>query len=212
MATMQTLYSSTFLTLILAFLLLLGQSGQSVTVVKDAQMASFATIIEPIGPALDLPDQKVKVEVFNSFGCKDCNSFGLNVLPKLYEQYATHETVSFYLYLVPDMENEGELYASKGAHCAAEHERFWDMVAELHRAEVLNRREVDITGQGLHLPITEFRSCLQGEGYDERINQDINYATQKGVAQKPTILVNGTVMLGNQPLENIEREVNKYLK
>lgn len=209
---MKTLYSSTFLTAVLAFLALLGKTGTPVTVVQNAPMPAFETIIEPIGPSLmPADDDKVKLEIFNTFGCQDCDLFGQGILPQLVEKYQDNEKVDLHLYLIPDMENEGELYATRGAHCAAKEDRFWDLTYEMHRADVLNKREVDITGQGLHLPILEFRSCIGSDEFDDQIRQDIAYAQAKKIDEKPTILVNDTVLLGPQPIENIDLIIDKYL-
>ena len=209
---MKTLYSSTFLTAVLAFLALLGKTGTPVAVVQNAPTPAFQTIIEPIGPSLmPMEHEKVKLEIFNTFACQNCDLFGQGILPQLVEKYQDSERVDLQLYLVPDLEVEGELYASRGAHCASKHERFWDLTYELHRADVLNRREVDITGQGLHLPVLEFRSCIDSEEFDERINSDIAYAQAKKIEEKPTILVNDTLLIGPQPIENIDLIIDKYL-
>lgn len=208
---MKTMYSSTFLTMILAFLLLLGRSGETISIVQEGPRGSFQTIIEPIGPALSDANNKVKLEVFNTFGCQDCDNFGLGTLPDLFNKYSSHEGVDFHLYLIPDTNNEGEFSAVRGSHCASKHERFWDMVLELHRTGTLSQREVDLTGQTLELPLLDFRNCLKSEEFDAQIQKDISYAQQKGVLEKPTIIVNGTMMLGAQPLENIDREIRKHL-
>lgn len=209
---MKTLYSSTFLSAILAFLLLLGQSGQPVTVVQGGSLAPFKTIIEPIGP--EAPSSgEVRVEIFNTFGCDSCDRFGLNTLPQLVEKYAEDPAVNVRLYLIPDLDSEAELYAVRGAHCAARYERYWDMVSELHKSEVLSRREVDLIGQSLELPIVPFRNCIDSEDFNEQIQVHLDYATGKKIQQKPSILVNGVLLLGAQPLENIDlyiqRELNK---
>ena len=212
MSLMKTLYSSSFLTVIFAFLMLMGQNNMSVNIVQDGSRASFQTIIEPIGPVQADPDGRVKLEVFNTFGCQECDNFGLGTLPALQEKYANNDQVDFRLYIIPDTGNDGELFAARGAHCSARHERFWDMVTELHRLDTLSQRETDLAGQTLNLPILEFRNCIKSDEFDQQIGEDISYAQQKGIRQKPTILVNGTMMLGQQPLENIDREINKYLK
>ena len=210
---MKTLYSSTFLSAVLAFLALLGRMDTPVMIVQDVPVPSFQTIIEPIGAALLADEQeKVRLEIFNSFGCSDCDLLGQGILPQLVEKYAESEEVDLRLYLVPDKESEGELYAVRGAHCASRHERFWDLTYELHRIEVLNKREVDLAGQGLQLPVTEFRKCINSEDFDEKIDEDIAYSAAKKISQKPTILVNDTVLLGAQPIENIDRIIKKYLK
>lgn len=209
---MKTLYSSTFLSLILAFLALLGNSGTPIELAPGAPAPSFQTIFEPIGPSLPRTElDKVKVEVFNTFDCADCDLFGQNVLPELVKKYTGSLEVEFHLYLVPDKASEGQLSAVRGAHCATRYERFWDMVYKLYQADVLSRREVDLTGQELGFPVKEFRTCIGSEDFDAAIDADLAYAVSRKVSRKPTILVNDTVLLGNQPLENIERVIKKAL-
>jgi protein-disulfide isomerase len=209
---MKTLYSSTFLSLILAFLALLGNSGTPVMVVQDAPLPSFQTIIEPIGPSLPQSSLgKVKVEVFSTFDCQACNDLGQGALPELVKNYTDNAEVEFHLYLVPDKADEGELFAVRGAHCAAKQDRFWDMVNKLYQTNMLSSREVDLTGQELGFPIKEFRNCIGSGEFDAKIDEDIAYSVSKKISHKPTILVNDTILLGAQPIENIERIVNKYL-
>jgi len=209
---MKTLYSSTFLTVILAFLALMGSSGTPVTIIADAPTPAFQTILEPIGPTLP-PEEgvPVKIEVYNSFGCTSCDLFGHGTLPQLVAKYSEDPTVDFHLYLVPNEEDEAELYAVRGAHCAAEYGHFWEMTTKLHEAETLSRREVDLLGQELEIPVVPFRNCIDSELHDEKIGQDVAYARERGITFRPTIQVNGTILLGPQPIENIERVVNQYL-
>ena len=120
-------------------------------IVSDAPTPNFQTIIEPIGPALAPEDQsEVRVEIFNTFGCRACDLFGQGILPQLVQKYETSSKVDLHLYLIPNRESESELYATRGAHCAAKHERFWDLVYKMHETEELSRREVDLLGQDLH--------------------------------------------------------------
>lgn len=210
---MKTLYSSTFLTAILAFLGLLGTSGTPVILVEDAPKPNFQTIIEPIGPAVSPDEQsKVKVEIFNTFGCHSCDLFGQGILPQLVEKYEANSDVDLHLFLVPNRESSAELYATRGAYCAAKYDNFWDMVYKMHKTEELSKREVDLLGQELQLPILEFRACLDSEEFDEQIGRDIAYAEVRRVLFRPMIFVNDTILLGPQPIENIELIIDKYLK
>jgi len=209
---MKTLYSSTFLSLILAFLALLGNSGTPIVVVQSGQTPSFQTIIEPIGPSLPQSTLgKVKVEVFSSFDCQACNNFGQGALPELVKKYTDSPNVDFHLYLIPDKAKEGEFFAVRGAYCAAKLDRFWDMVNKLYQASSLSSREVDLIGQELGFPVKEFRNCIGSEESDGKIDEDIAYAATRKIGQKPTIFVNDTILLGAQPIENIERVIKKYL-
>lgn len=208
---MKTLYSTTFLSLILAFLALMGKSGMPVILVQDGPTPSFQTIIEPIGPALPKSEgEKIKVEVFNTFDCRACDLFGQNALPELVKKYTGSPDVELRLYLIPDKAKEGELFATRGALCAAKYDRFWDTVYKLYQTDALSSREVDLAGQELGFPVKEFRNCIGSEEFDAKIDEDIAYAASRKIGQKPTILVNDTIMLGAQPIENIERVIKNY--
>ena len=208
---MKTFYSSTFLTVILTFLALLGNAGTPIVLVQNAPKPTFQTIIEPIGPTLPLSAQdKVKVEIFNTFGCRSCDLFGQGVLPRLVEKYENDSTVDFHLFLVPDRENEAELYAVRGAYCAAKHNRFWDLIYRMHETEGLNKRAIDLLGQELELPLMEFRQCLDSDESDETIGETIAYAEARRISSAPVIFVNDTILLGIQPIENIEKIIRNY--
>lgn len=200
------------MSLILLFLALLGSSGNAVRIDKNTPAPSFLTIFSPIGPNLPLADLgKVKLEVFTTFDCKDCTSFGLNTLPELVKSYSNNPQVDFHLYLIPDKNRESELSAVRGAQCATRYDRFWDMVNELYKTDNLDKRAVDLDGQGLKFPVKEFRACIGSTDYDAQIDQDLAYAASRKISQKPTILVNDTVLLGNQPIENIDYAIQKLI-
>ena len=180
--------------------------------VQNAITPSFQTIIEPLGPLPEPNNQEqVKVEVFNTFGCRTCDIFGQGILPQLVEKYSNNGRVNLHLYLVPDRESEAELYATRGAHCASKYERFWDLVFKMHESEELGKRAVDVLGQELNLPILGFRECISSDTFDEQIGLDIAYGEARGASPHPIIFVNDTVLLGSQPIENIERIISKYL-
>jgi len=182
-----------------------------IVVVRDAPIPSFQNIIEPIGPTLPQDALgKVKVEVFNTFDCQACDLFGQNTLPELFKKYANSQEVDFHLYLIPDKTREAEISAVRGAHCATRYDRFWDMINILYRTDNLSQREVDLDGQELGFPVKEFRNCIGSADFDAKIDEDIAYAAERKISQKPTILVNDTILLGAQPIENIERVIKNY--
>ena len=209
---MKTFYSSTFLSMVLGFLMLMGQNGQEIVIVQDENTVNFRTIIEPSKPAEPRADGLVKVEVFNTFSCQSCKDFTLGALRTLREKYAENKEVEIRLYVTPNKEDAGELYSARGVHCAAPYDRFWHIGEEFAKADALSEREVDLIGQAMELPLLEFRNCIKGDSMDAQIDADIAYAAKRGIIQRPTIMVNDTMMLGAQPIENIERIVNKYLQ
>jgi protein-disulfide isomerase len=208
---MKTLYSSTFLSIIIAFFAFLGMQGDTITIIKNAEH-SFSYLERPLPKAPDsepiaLP---ITVDVFYSFGCPGCGSFGLNTVPALQEMYLEDQDVDLNFHITPLTDNDGEYYAAVGVKCAAEYGKYWEMHRKLHSTvEPLSSREVDLLGQELELPVMGFRNCLKSGKYDEDIGKAIDYAHQKGIAKLPTILIGDYKLYGNQPIENIVKIIDE---
>lgn len=217
---MKKLYSSSFLSLIIAFLVLLGINGEQVTVAPDPVVRpTFSTIINPLPQLLPAFEAEaytsptsVDVEVFNTFECSECEHFAINTFIPLREKYLSNENVNIKHYVIPNLESEGEKYSAIGIKCAEEQGKYWELFQELHlETELLSRREVDLNGQEIELEVIPFRNCLKSEKYDETINSDILYAEEKSITSKPTILIGDYTLLGDQPIENIEKVINEIL-
>jgi protein-disulfide isomerase len=208
---MKTLYSSTFLSIIIAFFAFLGMQGEAITIVRDIEH-SFSYIEKPLPKAPDSESVKlpITVEVFYSFGCFGCDDFGLNTVPALQKMYLEDQDVDLNFHITPAPDNDGEYYAVVGLKCASEYGKYWEMHQKIHATtEPLSSREIDLLGQELGLPIMEFRNCLRSGKYDEDIGKAMDYASQKGITKMPTILIDDYKLYGNQPIENIERVINQ---
>ncbi|MBU1935194.1 DsbA family protein, partial [Patescibacteria group bacterium] len=215
-------YSSTFLSIILAFLVFLGVQGGPVEVTDDQGLQyHFSNIIRPVPEVLldefgeaieEKKPEKVTVEVFTTFDCSECDRFAIDTFLPLREKYLEDESVEVKLFVVPDRESEAEYYSAVGIQCAAEQNSYWEMYRALHETpDPLNKREVDLNAQGLGLEIVPFRNCLNSGKYDEMIEADIAYAEGRGATTKPIVFIGGYVLLGNQPIENIEKIIKEAL-
>lgn len=212
---MKKLYSSTFLSIILAFFTYLGMQEQQIDIVKSEPIPVFSNITKPDIQPIDefgtkSAIEKVSIEVFYTFECKGCDNFGLNTVPALIEKYSEDEKINLQIYLNPDTKNDGQYFAVKGIKCAEEYEKYWEMHRELFLIhEPLSQREVDLTGQVLELPLYEFRNCLKSEKYHDFMNAVNDVAKEKGVTKMPVVYINDYVLTGNQPIENIQKVINE---
>ncbi|MBN2087577.1 thioredoxin domain-containing protein [Candidatus Peregrinibacteria bacterium] len=215
---MKTLYSSSFLSIILAFFTLLGMQDKPAEIIKSEPLPTFSNIIRPATQPISEFEtvqitDKVNIEVFFSLNCEGCNIFGLYTVPALYEKYSENENVNLQIYLNPNKENESEYYAVTAIKCAEEHDKYWEMYNEVFTSdEPLTRREADLIGQGMGLPIYEFRNCLKSGKYDEFIDAVNDVAKTKGVKRMPITYINDYILMGNQPIENIDKIVNEITK
>ena len=211
---MKPLYSSAFLSIILAFFIFMGAKDYPILTPGNPGGYSFSNIIEPAPKLFSeaSPPESVTIEVFETFGCKDCMNFSLGTYKELQEKYKDDARVELKRFTIPDLSNEGEVAATIGVECAAEGGKGEEMYEALHiTSEPLSQREVDLIGQELGLPVIPFRACLKSDKYGAKIGEDIAYAEEKGITRKPTILIGDYVLYGNQPVENIERVIDRIL-
>lgn len=209
---MKTLYSSSFLSVILAFFIFMGAKDYPIVTPGNVEGYSFSNIVEPepkLFSETSLPES-VTIEIFETFGCKDCMNFSLGTYKELKEKYKDDPRVEIKRFTIPDLSNEGEVAATIGVECAEEQGKGWEMYEALHiTTQPLSQREVDLIGQELGLPVIAFRACLKSDKYGAKIGEDIAYAEEKGITRKPTILIGDYILYGNQPIENIERVIER---
>ena len=210
MAVMKKLYSSTFLSVILGFLMIVNQSDHAIEIKPTEEKPVFRSIVERND--LTLPsDGKLHVDVFSAFTCSGCRTFGLGTLKPLYEGSKTKENEVFTLHLTPNKEDETDLLATKAALCAGKQEKFWDMLGKLYEMEVITKEEIDLQIEALELNQESFNACLEEDAIMTKIDESLTKKETMGIKTLPSTLVNTTELMGAQPLENVEREIRKHL-
>lgn len=210
MAVMKKLYSSTFLSVILGFLMVINQSDHAIEIKPAEEKMVFRSIVERND--LTLPsDGKLHVDVFSAFTCSGCRAFGLGTLKPLYEGSKTKENEVFTLHLTPNKEDETDLLATKAALCAGGQEKFWDMLGKLYEMEAITKEEIDLKTEELELNQEAFNACLEDDAITTEIDESLTKKEAMSIKTLPSTLVNTTELMGAQPLENVEREIRKQL-
>ncbi len=211
---MKTLYSSTFLSVVLGFLILLDQSGkltgQFIERVESQEETPFRTIVER-PDLLVQEDGKVHVDVFTAFTCQNCRNFGLGTTKELQQTYGKDEKIDLKIHLTANKEDEMDVLATKAAQCAGDQQKFSEMLQKLYEMEAITAEEIAIKAEEIKLDQTAFDDCLKGEG----VNSEIDEALKEKEAQKidmiPSTLVDNTLLIGAHPVENVEREIRQNL-
>jgi protein-disulfide isomerase len=209
---MKTLYSSTFLSIIIVFLAFLGYNGQSVVLSENAPEHLFSYIETPLpkAPGEEPVELPITVDVFYSFGCPGCSDFGLNTIPALQKKYLEDKDIDLKFHIAPVQDDAGAYYSAVAVKCAAEYGKYWEMHKKLNEtSDPLGQREADLLGQELGLPVSGFRNCLKSGKYDEDIGKVMDYAGQKGITKLPTILIGDYRLYGDQPIENIVKVIDE---
>ena len=208
-------YSSTFLSIILAFFVFLNLQGESITIIQKENEPAFANIVRTDTATETILAQhyaRLTLEVFDRFGCGQCDRMAKEIMPTLRQRYEHNDEVKFSVFLSPDPRNEAQMDAARGLICAGEQGKYWEMYNALHTEWPLDKRGVDLTAQGFDVDIVAFRKCLAAEETAAKLQEEISYAAQKKVTRMPTIFVNEYSLSYFQPIENIDRMIRRVTR
>ena len=149
-------------------------------------------------PRLGSPDAPVVVEEFSSFACPHCRDFHDErfraLLPAI-----TAGQVQFVMIPMSNI-GWGAESAVKGALCAAEQGRFWEMSDVLfdwqkrYVTQTFSDRRLRQGAKNMGLDMTEFDACLSANHPKNVIEQALQMFKQRGVSGTPTFYINGTVV------------------
>ena len=204
------LYSSSFISIILAFMMLIGYNNQSVDVSVNPNIPEFQNILKD--EVVTVSDSII-IEVFDDFTCTKCTEFILNTLPKIKNLEKEDNDIELRLYFIPDTANELYYNSALSLKCASDQGKFWDMHTKLHKnKKELNKKSFFQFATELELNAKALDECVKEEAHKDNVEKDLKYTLEKKITIKPTILINGYRLIGNQPLENIEWIIEKIRK
>jgi len=194
---------SAFFSIVLGFLTFLG-SHQPIQATPKPVIPAFSNIIE-LSPEATVhnPDAAIRVDVFTRFNCNSCRDFASKILQPLRQRTG----VEIKVYLIADLNDEAQRMAALRAKCAADQNRFWDAHDMIHAnfeiTSTLLGWELEMDGKAL-------KTCVEEEKYLGALERDIGYAQEKDVVHFPTTLIRHYQLIGDQPLENLERILDKF--
>jgi len=158
---------------------------------------------------------------YSDFQCPFCGRFYSQTEPLIKENYVKTGKVKFvyrhFAFLGP--ESRG---AAEAVECAKEQGKFWQYHDEIFNAEIADGRENNgnlnrgfflAAAKKLGLDSSQFVSCLDGNKYSDKVENDYSVAQKIGVQATPTTFVNGQKLEGALPYAQfkavIERELAK---
>ena len=160
------------------------------------------------GTAMGDPNAPVLIELYEDFQCPACQVFTLQTEPLLVENYVLTGKARVVFRHFPFIEPApgGEsTQAANASMCAAEQGRFWDYHDMLYTNQsgenlgaFANRRLVAFA-ESLGLDMQAFNTCFDDDAYRDQIDSDEQSGLQLGVNSTPTIVVNGTIVEGDNP-------------
>jgi predicted DsbA family dithiol-disulfide isomerase len=65
--------------------------------------------------------------------------------------------------------------------------------------------------QELGLDMTAFEACITEQKFQQKIQDDLDFAVNLGVRSTPTFFINGLAIVGAQPLDIFKQVIDKEL-
>ena len=167
-------------------------------------------------PVLGSPDAPVTMIEYSEYLCPYCGRFALETLPLIEEEYIDAGKVKLVFRDFP-VHGQPAVMLAMVAECAADQGRFWEMNTLLfERTEEWSQSEDPLTtfqgyGEEIGIDQHELVNCLELGTPLERIQEDYNLGKQDGIGGTPSFLINGTLVVGAQPLEEFQRIIEEAL-
>jgi len=158
------------------------------------------------GPA----SAKVTVVEFSDFQCPFCGRVN-PTLKEIEDQYKGKIKIAFRNLPLP-FHDKAHL-AAEAALAANEQGKFWQMHDKLFaNQQALDRPSLEKYAQEIGLDMGKFKAALDSGKFKDKVDAEDKEGAAFGVTGTPTFFINGTRLVGAQPLESFKAAIDKELK
>ncbi|MBL8604155.1 MAG: DsbA family protein [Myxococcales bacterium] len=168
----------------------------------------------PVGnsPVIGRNDALATLVIFSDFQCPFCSRVETTI-SQLRQQYGNdlrvvwkNNPLPFHDKAMPASEAAMEAHAQRG------NEGFWRMHALLFQnQQSLDRADLERYAQQIGLDMTRFRAALDNHTHQAAIRRDMDLATAIGAQGTPNMYINGTNIVGAQPVERFRTLIDAVL-
>ncbi len=209
---MKTLYSSAFISLILAFFLFLGAKGEPIIIHQGENHPPFSTIVAPAQTDFTVDEtflsKPLEIEFYDDFYCAACDHFALNTFKQFKADTVDIGKGNLRIFFAPPADDENRMVAVTALKCVGDQGKFWELYDILHSEKPEGRKTIDPIVKSLKMDMTKYAECVNSGRYEEEIGIEREQAAAKGVIHKPTLFINDYRLIGDQPIENIQKVID----
>ena len=171
------------------------------------------------GTGMGDPNAPVIMEEYSDYQCSYCRRFSEETEPILVEQYVTTGKlyIVFKNFAMYDSPGYSSLPFTEAALCAADQNKFWEYHDILYAnqgtsdANKYSDRRLEAYAEIVGLDMDTFKQCLSDNRHLEEIQRIKLEAESRGITSTPTFIINGKTILGAQPLEVFQQEIEAAL-
>ena len=151
----------------------------------------------------------VVVTKYSDFRCGFCGQFHSETYDQLKAEYVDTGLVRF---VYKDFPVVGGQDAANAAWCAYEQGAFWEYHSGLFAlGSAMSDATMTQLAEDLGLDTNEFTECYTSQRYNDRVNQEAQEASANGVSGTPTFVINGEVLVGARPFQDLAQVIERQL-
>jgi len=155
------------------------------------------------------PDAAVTIVEFSDFQCPYCQNFH-NTLNQLMDDYP-NDVRWVYKHFPLDSIHSMARTAAEASECAAEQGKFWEFTDRTFELSSLTRTSIDNIASQIGLDADQFSSCVDNRKYKDKVETDYQLGIQSGVRGTPGNIINGQLVSGALPIEQMTSIVEQIL-
>jgi protein-disulfide isomerase len=155
------------------------------------------------GPAWGKSDAPLTIVEFADFECPYCRQLTAT-LDKVFAEYG--DKVQFSYRHLPLPNHRFAFKAAQASVCADQQGKFWDYHSKLFKAtRELSTETLAEIARELKLDPAQYAGCMSGEASRKIVSADVQEAMRLGITSTPTLFVNGRLVRGAAPPEELKK-------
>jgi protein-disulfide isomerase len=167
--------------------------------------------VSPIDPFYGNEKAAVTIVEYSDFQCPYCLR-AMPTLRKVQQAYGDRVRVVWKDFPLTRIHPQAAK-AAEAAHCAEEQGKFWPYHDRLFANQnALMVGDLKKHAQDIGLDAARFNTCLDSAKYAARVKEGLDAGTALGVSSTPTLFVNGRVLPGAYPYEEIAAVIDEELQ
>lgn len=158
------------------------------------------------------PNAKVTIVEFSDYECSYCGRFFEGTLPKIITDYIdTGKANLVYMDFPLDFHTKAQKSA-EAAECAGEQGMYYEMHDKLFANQAdLSEDNYKAWADEIGLNQDEFSACLDSGLMESEVKADMAYGQSLGISGTPAFLVNGELISGAVPYEEMAAAIDRAL-
>ncbi|MBT4191866.1 MAG: DsbA family protein [Candidatus Diapherotrites archaeon] len=157
-------------------------------------------------------DAPITIVEFSDFECSFCETFFSQTLSDLETKYIDTGKVRFIYRDFPLEFHTNAQKAAEAAECAGEQGKYYEMHDKIFENQnAIGVNNLKTYAKQIGLDEGEFDVCLDSGAMAQEVAKDFSDGQKLGVSGTPTFFVNGTKLVGAQPLSAFEQIIEAEL-